>query len=332
MQAVVYDRYGTPEVLRLAEVPVPVAGDGEVLVRVCAVSVNLSDWETLTGRPAYARLAGLFRPRKHILGSDIAGQVAAVGAGVTRFEVGDEVFGDILDHKGGFAEFVCAPERSLAAIPPGLSYDEASALPQAAAIAWHGIRRVGKVGPGQRVLINGAGGGAGTYAVQLAKLDGAEVTGVDNVGKLDFVRSVGADHVIDSEREDWTRTAASREGYDFVLDLAAYRSVFAYRRALNPGGRYLCVGGSVRTILPVALLGTVLGRVGSRGHRKRIGVLAARSGVEHVGPIVDLCRAGTITTHIDRRFTLAEVPDALRYVGERRARGKVVVVVGAPAS
>ena len=156
MKAVVYDRYGAPEVLRLSEVPVPVAGDGEVLVRLGAVSVNLSDWETLTGRPAYARLNGLFRPRKHILGSDVAGRVAAVGAGVTRFAVGDDVFGDLLDGKGGFAEFVRAPEGSLAAIPRDMSYDEASALPQAAAIALHGIRRVGKVQPGQAVLINGA--------------------------------------------------------------------------------------------------------------------------------------------------------------------------------
>src|SRR4051794_39395590 len=176
MKAVVYDRYGTPDVLRLSDVPVPVAGAGEVLVRLRAVSVNLSDWETLTGRPAYARLSGLFRPRQHILGSDVAGRVVAVGAGVTRFAVGDDVFGDLLDGKGGFAEFVSAPERSLAAIPQGMSYDEASALPQAAAIAMHGIRRVGRVRPGQSVLINGAGGGAGTYAVQLARLDGTVVT------------------------------------------------------------------------------------------------------------------------------------------------------------
>jgi NADPH:quinone reductase-like Zn-dependent oxidoreductase len=324
MRAVVYTRYGSPDVLTLADVPIPVAGAGEVLVRLRAVSLNLSDWETLTGRPAYARLGGLFRPRRHILGSDIAGHVAAVGEGVTRFQVGDGVFGDILDRKGGFAEFVCAPQTSLAALPPGMTHAEASAIPQAAAIALHGIRRAGQVQPGQAVLVNGAGGGAGMYAVQLAKLAGAEVTGVDNVEKLDFIRSIGADHVVDSEREDWTRTAAPGKGYDVVLDLAAYRSVFAYRRALKPGGRYVGVGGSVRTLLSVALLGPAL-----RGRdRKRLGVLTARSGVEHVGPLVDLCRAGTVTTHIDRRFSLAEVPDALRYLGQRRALGKVVVEVG----
>lgn len=320
MRAVVHTRYGTPDVLRVVELPRPEPGPGEVLVRLRAVSLNGSDWETLTGRPLYARLAGVFRPRRHILGSDIAGQVEAVGAGVTGFAPGDDVFADILSRKGGFAEWVCVPEADLVRMPEGLSYEQAAALPQAGAIALQGIREVGQVRAGQRVLVNGAGGGAGMYAVQLAVLDGAEVTGVDNAEKLDFVRSMGAAHVIDSEAQDWTRGG---ERYDLVLDLAAYRSVFAYRRALRPGGRYLCAGGAVSTLLPVAVLGPVLGRRAGQ----RLGVLAVRLGARHVAELAGLCRAGTVRTAIDRRFRLEEVPDALRYVGQRRARGKVVVIL-----
>jgi NADPH:quinone reductase-like Zn-dependent oxidoreductase len=323
MRAVVQDRYGGPDVLRVSDLPVPVPGRGEVLVALRAVSLNGSDWETLTGRPLYARLSGAFRPRRAVLGSDIAGRVAAVGAGVTRFAVGDDVFADILARMGGLAEYGCVPEGDLAAIPAGLSYEQAAALPQAAAIALQGIRTVGQVRPGQRVLVNGAGGGSGMFAVQLAKLDGAEVTGVDSAVKLDFVRSLGADHVIDSEAADWTRSGR----YDLVLDLAAYRSVRAYRRALNPGGRYLAVGGAVSTLLPVALLGPVLGR--RQGQRLR--VLPVRLGVARIGPVVELCRSGAITIHIDRRFPLDRAAEALRYVGERRACGKVVVLIGAGA-
>ena len=321
MKAVVYTRYGGPDVLRLADADTPVPGDGQVLVKVHAVSLNASDWEMLRGKPLYARIGGPFRPRHHILGSDIAGRVAAAGRNATRFRPGDDVFADVLSSMGGFAEYVCVPQAVLAPVPAGLTYEQAAALPQAGAIALQGIRDTGRVRPGQKVLINGGGGGSGMYAVQLAKLDGAEVTGVDNTEKLEFMRSLGADHVIDYGREDFTRNG---RGYDLILDLAAYRPASAYRRALLPGGRYLYVGGSVATLLQVLMIGPVIGRAG----RKRIRLLAAGLGVQHLDPLVELIRAGKITTVIDRRFALGEVPAALRYLGEGHAKGKVVVTVG----
>jgi NADPH:quinone reductase-like Zn-dependent oxidoreductase len=318
MKAIVYTRYGPPDVLRLTDVDTPTPRDNEVLVRVRAVSLNRSDWETLRGRPAYSRIGGLWRPRHHILGSDIAGRVEAVGRDVSRVQPGDDVFADILGRMGGFAEYVCVPERALAPMPDGLTYEQAAALPQAGAIALQGILRKGEVQPGQSVLINGAGGGSGMYAVQLAKLHGAEVTGVDNAEKLEFMRSVGADHVIDYTREDFTRNGRT---YDLVLDLAAYRSAFAYARSLSPAGRYFCVGGSVPTLLQVLLIGPLLG--GSTG--KKIRVLAVRLGVEHIGEMVRLCQTGKIATVIDRRYPLSQVPEALRYLGGGHAKGKVVI-------
>ena len=241
MKAVVYTRYGPPDVLRIADVETPVPEESEVLVKLYAVSLNASDWEGLRGKPLYSRIMGLFRPRRHVLGSDIAGRVEAAGRSTTLFRRGDEVFADTLSHLGGFAEYVCLPESVLARMPAGVTYEQAAALPQAGAIALQGILDKGQVQPGQKVLINGAGGGSGMYAVQLAKLHGADVTGVDNAEKLEFMRSLGADHVIDYTREDFTRNGRT---YDLILDLAAHRSVFAYRGSLTPGGRYLYVGGS----------------------------------------------------------------------------------------
>src|SRR5262245_54386566 len=206
MKAVVYTRYGSPDVLRLTDVPTPTPGDTEVLVRVRAVSLNASDWEMLRGKPMYSRIAGPFRPRRHVLGSDIAGQVEATGAAVTRFRSGDDVFADILSYLGGFAEYVCVPESVLAPMPTGMTYELAGALPQAGAIGLQGIREKGRVQAGQSVLINGGGGGAGMYSIQLAKLHEAEVTAVDNREKLEFMRSLGADTVIDYAREDYTKS------------------------------------------------------------------------------------------------------------------------------
>jgi NADPH:quinone reductase-like Zn-dependent oxidoreductase len=320
MKAVVYTRYGPPDVLRLTDVEMPVPKDNEVLVKVHAVSLNASDWEALRGKPLYSRIMGPVRPRNHILGSDIAGRVEAVGRNATLFRPGDEVFADILRHMGGFAEYVCVPESVLARIPTGMTSEGAAALPQSGAIALQGIRDKGQVAPGQKVLINGAGGGSGMYAIQLAKLHGAHVTGVDNAEKLEFMRSLGADHVIDYTREDFTRTGRT---YDLILDLAAHRSASAYKRSLTPGGRYLCVGGSVGTLLQVLLLGPLIGRAAD----KKIRVLAVRLGAQYLAPIVELCQAGKVTTVIDRRYRLQEVPEALRYLGEGHAKGKVVVII-----
>lgn len=314
MRAVVQDRYGGPEVLRVEDVPVPSPAAGQVLVRVAATSLNLSDWECLTGWPLYARIGGLRTPARPTLGSDIAGVVESVGEGVTRFRPGDRVFGDNLALKGGFAELTLAPESALAPLPEGRDFVEASTIPQAGAIALQGMA---KVRPGARVLINGAGGGSGTFAIQLAKLRGAHVTAVDNASKLDHMRSLGADAVIDYEREDFTRG----EPHDLVLDLVAHRSVFAYRRSVSRGGTYRCVGGSVGTLLRVLTAGSVLGLATGRS----LGVLVVKEGPEHFLPLADLVTAGDVRVHVDRTFTLDEVPEALAHVGAGRALGKVVV-------
>jgi NADPH:quinone reductase-like Zn-dependent oxidoreductase len=314
VKAVVHDRYGSPDVLRLEDVPVPTPAAGQVRVRVVATSVNLSDWEGLVGSPAYARLGGLRTPRIRTPGSDIAGTVDAVGEGVTRFGPGDEVYGDNLALKGGFAEFAIAPDSALSHKPPELSFAQASTIPQAGAIASYGTRGVA---PGTRMLINGAGGGSGAFGIQLAKQLGAHVTGVDNAGKLDFMRSLGADEVIDYRTDDFTR----RGPYDRILDLVAHRSVFAYRRALAPGGRYQCVGGSVRSLLRVLTVGQVAGRLTGR----RLGVLVVKEGPATFEPLAARCAAGDVEIHIDRTFPLDEAAAALAHVGEGRALGKVVV-------
>ena len=316
MRAVVYDRYGGTDVLRIEEAPTATPGPGQVLVEVVATSVNLSDWEGLRGTPFYARIGGLRTPRRRTLGSDIAGRVEAVGPDVTRFRPGDEVYGDNLALMGGFADYALAPEKALAHKPQTLSFVEASTIPQAGPIALQGTT---EIGPGQRMLINGGGGGSGSFAIQLAKRAGAHVTGVDNACKLEHMRSVGADEVIDYRSQDWTRLGP----YDRVLDLVAHRSVFAVRRSLAPGGRYRCVGGSVPALLRVVTAGAILGRLNGR----RIGLLVVKPGPTHFQPMADLCVSGDIRIHIDRTFGLEEVPQALAHVGEGRALGKVVVEV-----
>ena len=316
MKAVIYGQYGGPEVLRVEDVPRPSPAAGQVLVKVAATSINLSDWECLRGSPAYARIGGLRSPARRTLGSDIAGVVEAVGDGVTRFRVGDEVYGDNLALKGGFAEYAVAPESVLAHKPPALTFAQASTLPQAGAIALQGTRWAR---PGSRVLVNGAGGGSGSFAIQLAKRAGAHVTGVDNGRKLGLMRSLGADEVLDYATEDFTRPS---QAYDLVLDLVAHRSVLAYRRALNRGGRYRCVGGSVGTLLRVLTAGSVVGLLSGRS----IGVLTVNEGPAHFQPLAELCAKGEVAIPVDRTFALEEVPAALAYVGDGQALGKVVIV------
>jgi NADPH:quinone reductase-like Zn-dependent oxidoreductase len=302
-------------VLRVEDVPTPSPTAAQVLVKVAATSINLSDWECLRGSPLYARLGGLRAPKRPILGSDLAGRVEAVGSGVTRFQPGDEVYGDNLQLMGGFAQYAVAPESTLALKPAGLTFAEASTIPQAGAIALQGTV---DAADRCRVLINGGGGGSGSFAIQLAKRLGAHVTGVDNSGKLEFMRSLGADEVIDYRRDDFTR---AHEPYDLILDLVAHRSVFAYRRALAPGGRYRCVGGSVRALLRVLTIGAAAGRLTGR----RLGVLVVKQGPPHFEPLASLCVAGDVNIHLDRTFGLDEAPQAIAHVGQGRGLGKVVV-------
>jgi NADPH:quinone reductase-like Zn-dependent oxidoreductase len=317
MKAVVYDRYGPPDVLRVEEVAVPSPGPSQVLVEVAATSINLSDWECLRGTPLYARIGGLRTPKRRTLGSDIAGRVAAVGDAVTRFRVGDEVYGDNLQLMGGFAEYTVASESALALKPEGLTFAAASTIPQAGAIALQGTAGVVA---GQRVLVNGAGGGSGAFAIQLAKRAGAHVTGVDNADKLEFMRSLGADAVGDYRRQDFSDFSP----FDRILDLVATRSPFACRRALAPDGRYQCVGGTVRTLVPIVIIGALVGRP----TRRRVGMLAVKQGPTHFEPLTERCLSNDVQIHIDRTFALDEVPQALTYVGEGRSLGKVVVAIG----
>lgn len=320
MQAIVYEKYGSPAVLHLAELKKPVPAQDEVLIKVHAVSINGSDLEGLIGKPLYARTRGLFKPGHPILGSDIAGRVEAAGKNNTEFKPGDEVFGEIPLYHGGFAEYVCTHGRTLALKPAGLSFEQAAAIPQGGVIALQGIRAKGQVQPGQKVLINGAGGSAGLFAIQLAKLYGAEVTGVDHTGKLDFMRSLGAEHVIDYTREDFTRNG---EHYDLILDLIAHRSVLAYPRALRPNGTYFFVGGSTALIFQILLLGPWI----KRATAKNIHILGVPQNRKDLLSITELCEAGKIVPVIDRCYSLSEVPEAFRYVLEGRAKGKVVIIV-----
>lgn len=319
MRAIVYHKYGSPDVLRLENVAKPVPTEDELLIRVHAVSLNRSDWEGLTGKPLYARLGGPLRPHRQILGADVAGRVEKAGKNIRRFQTGDEVFGETMRYSGGFAEYVCAPETAMALKPASLTFEQAAAIPQAGGIAVQAIRNKGQVQPGQKVLINGAGGGA-TFALQLAKYYGAEVTGVDHTGKLDFMRSLGADHVIDYTREDFTRTGKQ---YDLILDVVAHRSAFAYARALRPNGKYFFVGGSVATLFQILLVGPWIKRTTGKDVR----LLMVQPNYKDLLFITELCEAGKIVPMIDRQYPLNEAPQALRYLGEGHAKGKVIITV-----
>ena len=319
MKAIVQREYGAADVLTLEEVEKPVPKGGEVLVKIHAVSINGSDCEGLRGKPLYARLGGLRKPGDPILGSDIAGRVEMAGAN-GQFQPGEDVFGEMPTYRGGFAEYACLPEKALIRKPARMTFEEAAALPQGAVIALQGLRDKGQVQPGQSVLINGAGGSAGTFAVQLAKYYGAEVTGVDNTGKLDFLRALGAEHVVDYTREDFTKTG---KRYDLILDVTAQRSVFALQRALKPNGKYYAVGGSVAIFLQILLLGPWIRRTTG----KHIRILAVHRNRADLLFVTELWEAGKLVPVIDRQYPLREVPDALRYVSEGRAKGKVVITV-----
>jgi len=320
MKAIVHHEYGSPDVLKLEEVQKPTPADNELLIKVYAVSVNRSDWEGLIGKPLYARIGGLIKPNNKIPGSDIAGAVEAVGKDVKQFKPGDEVFGLIMNYGGGFAEYACKSEKALALKPASMTFEQAAAIPQAAFIALQGIREKGQVQPGQKVLINGAGGGAGTFAIQLAKLAGGEVTGVDNAEKLDYMRSLGADHVIDYTKEDFTKNG---QQYDLILDVIASRSIFAFKRALKPNGNYFMAGGSVATMFQSLLLGPLIRRITSRN----IKLLVVQTESKDLVYITGLIESGKVKLVIDKRYSLGETAEALRYLGEGHAKGKIVITV-----
>ena len=323
MRAVVRHRYGSPDVLELAEVPKPAPGDGEALIRVRAASVNAGDWRILRADPFLIHLMGygLLTPRHPVLGQDVAGQVESVGAGVTHFRPGDAVFGESPDG-GAFAEFVCAPAARLAPKPANLSFEQTAAVPMAGVTALRGLRLAAPLQPGQRVLVNGASGGVGTFAVQIARALGAEVTGVCSTRNVDLVRSIGAQRVIDYTREDFTR---DEQAYDLSLNAAAYRSIFECRRALRPGGAYVHVGGSTARMFEVRLLGPLA----SLGGNGRFRFLASETTTEDLVCLTELLESGKVVPVIDRRYALQEVPDALRYLETGRARGKVVIALDA---
>ena len=323
MKAIVYTEYGPPEVLKLEEVPKPAPSDDEVLVQVHAAAVNYGDWAFLRGKPFVVRLmsGGLLKPKHTILGMDIAGRVEAVGGNVKQFRPGDEVFGDIsVSGFGGFAEYASVPENALALKPASISFEEAAAVPMAGVVALQGLRDQGEIQAGQKVLIVGASGGNGTFAVQIAKSFGAQVTGVCSTRNVELVRSIGADHVIDYTREDFT---TSGQRYDLIVAAGGYRSILDYRRALSPEGTYVMVGGTMAQVYQAMILGPFISMTGS----KKMTNLAAMSSQEDLVFMKELIETGKVVPVIDRRYPLREVAKALRYYGEGHSQGKVVIAV-----
>ncbi len=328
MKAIVRTRYGSPDVLQLKEVEKPVPKDDQVLVKVHAASLNLADEHQLRSRPLLIRILsgnGLLRPKDPRMGADLAGRIEAVGSNITQFQVGDEVFGTAL---GAFADYVCAREDRLAHKPANLSFEAAAAVPIAALTALQGLRDQGQIQPGQAVLINGASGGVGTFAVQIAKVLGAEVTAVCSTRHVDQARSIGADQVIDYTQDDFTkRRRTKRQRYDLILGVNGYHPLSAYRRALRPKGIYVMVGASTahifRALFQVMLLGRVMSRLGSKKTRFFI----ARITQKDLGVVKELLEAGKVVPVIDRCFPLSETAEAFRYLEEGHANGKVVITL-----
>lgn len=321
MKAMVYDKYGTTDVLTLKEVGTPTPQENEVLVKIHAVSVNSWDWDLLRGKPFLARLGGMLKPKYKILGADIAGRVEAIGKEVKHILPGDEVFGDISwCGWGGFAEYVCVHEDSLSLKPSSMTFDQAAAIPQAAVLALQGLRKKGQFQAGQTVLINGAGGGVGTFAVQIAKLHGTIVTCVDSTVKLDMLKAMGADHVIDYTQEDFIKTGRS---YDMILDVVGNRSILDYKRILNPAGTYVMVGGSVSLISQILFIGPLI----SKMEGKNMKILVHKPNKQDQNLLQELFADGKVNPVIDRRYSLGQVAEAIKYLGEGHAKGKVVIIV-----
>jgi NADPH:quinone reductase-like Zn-dependent oxidoreductase len=319
VKAIIYTKYGGPEVLQLTEVEKPFPKDYEILVKIYAVSLN--DWDDglLRGDFVNRMLNGLFKPKRKILGSDIAGRIEAVGKNITKFKIGDEVYGDLSASWGGFAEYVCANEKALALKPAGMSFEEAAAIPQAAMLAVQGLIDKGKIRPGIKLLINGAGGGVGTFGIQIAKQYGVEVTGVDNTGKLEMMRSLGFDHVIDYTKDDFTKNG---KRYDLILDVKTNRSMFNYARALNRNGLYVTVGGSIGRLLQVLIFSPWFSLI----NKKHLRIVALKTNKDLLY-MNELYEAGKMKPVIDGPYKLNEVPETFRIFRRGEHKGKIVITI-----
>ena len=323
MKAILYSHYGGPGNLQMQEVEIPVPVTGEVLVRVHTASINSWDWDLLLGKPFLVRLiGGLSKPKHKVLGADIAGTVEAVGNNVKDFIVGDDVFGDIAERGfGGFAEYVSIPEKLLAKKPADISFEQAAALPQAGLLAIQGLRYRGELTQGQHILINGAGGGVGTLALQYAKSRGTHVTCVDLPEKFELLRSLGADECIDYTKDDYTRNGKQ---YDKILDVIAHRTVADYKRALKPGGVFSMIGGSMKgLLLQLMVMGPLISKFGSR----KLGIMGYRPNRQDLNLLAKLCADKILVPVIDKSYPLAEVPDAFRYFATGKIQGKIVITI-----
>jgi NADPH:quinone reductase-like Zn-dependent oxidoreductase len=323
MKAIVYENYGPPDVLKLAEVDKPVPKANEVLIKVQAASLNAFDWHMLLPDPFMVRLmgGGLLKPKNRILGTDMAGRVEAVGGNATQFKPGDEVYGDLARWGcGACAEYACAPEEALGPKPGNMTFEQTAAVPMAALTALQGLRDKGHIQKGQKVLVNGASGGVGTFAVQIAKFFAAEVSAVCSTGNMDLARSLGADHVIDYTQEDFTRSGRQ---YDLILAANGFHPLADYKRALAPGGTYVMTGGSMRQIFQAMLLAPWYSMTGG----KKMGGITAQANQKDLVFVKELMEAGKVVPVIDRVYPLSEAPEALRYLVAGHARGKVVIKV-----
>jgi len=320
MKAVVYTKYGPPDVLKIKEIEKPSPKENQVLIKVHASSINAQEYRKMRATPILLRLmiGGVVKPKDPRLGSDVAGVVEAVGENITKFQPGDEVFGF---GYGTFAEYVCSKETSVTIKPANISFSEAAAVPIAAITALQGLRHAGGIQPGQKVLIQGASGGVGTFAVQLAKSFGAEVTAVCSTRNLDMVRSIGADRVIDYTREDFTK---KRECYDLIFAVNGYHSLSAYKRVLNPHGIYVCAGGTLPQFFQAMLLGSLMSE---KGGKKMSSMGIAKVNQEDLTHLGELLKDGKIAPVIDRNYPLDEIVQAMRYVEDKHAQGKVVITV-----
>ncbi|MEM9092486.1 MAG: NAD(P)-dependent alcohol dehydrogenase [Cyanobacteria bacterium P01_F01_bin.53] len=327
MKAIVQSEYGSADVLRVEDIDKPVVADDEVLVRVQGAGVHAGDWHLMRGTPFLIRLifGGIQKPKFKTIGTDIAGRVEAVGKEVTQFKPGDEVFGDLSECGfGAFAEYVSVPEKALVLKPTNLTFEAAATIPVSGLAALQALRDIGKIQPGQKVLINGASGGVGSFAVQLAKAFGAEVTGVCSTQKIEMVRSLGADHIVDYTQADPTKPA---QPYDLIIDAAAYQPFFAFLGAIAPGGTYVLVGGNTAEFFRAMLFGSFVDRFKAKSSRRKVTSLQSTPNQADLKTLKELIEVGKLKPFVDREYSLAEVPEAIRHIEQRHVKGKVAISV-----